>query len=257
MAKRYNKKILSWALYDFGNSAFSTTVMAGFFPIFFKSYWSDGASAIDTTARLGSSISLASFIIAFLTPFLGAMVDLKESKKKFLFFFVLIGVFATAWLSWVGRGEWIVAATAYGVAMMSFSAGSVFYDSLLPSLGKGTQLDYASSLGFSLGYLGGGLLFFVNVLMYLKPHLFGIATPVQAVQLSFLSVAIWWLGFTFPLLLNVPEPKGVSPSANVSLVRLVINSLVQLKTTFAKLIINKNLFIHATAPSKFDDYHYT
>ncbi len=258
MAKRFDKKIMSWAFYDFGNSAFSTTVMAGFFPIFFKSYWSDGASAIDTTARLGSSVSLASFLIAILTPFLGAMVDLKESKKKFLLFFVLIGVFSTAWLSWVGRGGWVEAAVCYGIGMMAFSAAGVFYDSLLPSLGKGTQLDYASSLGFSLGYLGGGILFLINVLMYLKPELFGIETPILAVQLSFLSVAVWWLLFTFPLLFNVPEPVNKFLSLEkLSVFQLTMKSIRQLKTTFSQLYVNKNLFIFILAYWLYIDGVYT
>lgn len=258
MLRQNDKKTISWALYDFGNSAFSTTVMAGFFPLFFKSYWSDGASAIDTTARLGTSISLASLIIALITPTLGAMADLTAKKKRFLFIFMVIGVLSTALLGTLGQGMWMQATLWYGLAMTAFSASSVFYDSLLPSLGKGTQLDYASSLGFSLGYLGGGLLFAVNVLMYLKPELFGIADGISAVKLSFFSVAVWWFVFSLPLAKNVPEP-AIHPSrmSEQGLWGLTLASIVQLKSTLADLAKNKNLLIFVIAYWLYIDGVYT
>ncbi len=258
MERRNDKKTFSWALYDFGNSAFSTTVMAGFFPLFFKSYWSDGASAIDTTSRLGTAISLSSLFIALITPTLGAMADLRASKKKFLLFFMIMGVIATAGLSWVQQGMWVQAMIFYGLAMTAFSASSVFYDSLLPSLGKGTQLDYASSLGFSLGYLGGGILFTVNVLMYLYPHWFGIANGETAVKISFLTVAVWWLVFSLPLAKNVPEPKLTkAPIANQSMWSLTKLSVVQLKSTISDLVKNKNLLIFVIAYWLYIDGVYT
>lgn len=242
--KRNDIKTVSWAFYDFGNSAFSTTVMSGFFPIFFKSYWNDGASAVETTARLGTATSIVSLIVALVTPTLGSMVDLRGSKKKFLMIFMLIGVICTAWLSIVGKGLWVQAAVAYGTAMLAFSSSSVFYDSLLPSLGKGTHLDYASSLGFSLGYLGGGLLFLINVLMYLKPTVFGLADAVAAVQMSFMTVAIWWLVFTLPLLFFVPEPlRKTTHVEKIHLIKLTIKSIKQIRQTLLSLFKNKNLFL--------------
>ena len=149
-----NKKIFSWALYDWANSSFSTTVMAGFFPVFFKTYWSQGVSAVDTTARLGTAISISSFIIALVTPILGAISDLKELKKSMLVFFMIMGSAHCIWLGFIGSGEWESAMMAYGMSMMAFSASCVFYDSLLPTLGSEKDLDYASSLGYSLGYRG-------------------------------------------------------------------------------------------------------
>ena len=79
------KKIYSWALYDWANSTFATTVMAGFFPVFFKSYWSQGTEAVVTTARLGTALSIGSFLMALISPSLGALADLRGSKKLFFF----------------------------------------------------------------------------------------------------------------------------------------------------------------------------
>lgn len=258
MSRINDKKTISWALYDFGNSAFSTTVMAGFFPLFFKGYWSDGASAIDTTARLGTSISFSSLIIALMTPTLGAMVDLNANKKKILLVFMILGVISTAWLSTIEKGLWIQAMICYGLAMTAFSASSVFYDSLLPSLGRGTQLDYASSLGFSLGYLGGGLLFLVNVLMFLFPQRFGIESSEAAVKISFLTVAIWWFIFSMPLMFNVPEPElKKKNSLGNNIWALTKASLVQLKWTILDLTKNKNLMIFMVAYWLYIDGVYT
>lgn len=254
-----DKKILSWALYDWANSSFSTTVMAGFFPVFFKNYWSQGVQAIDSTARLGTTISFASLLIALLTPFLGAIADFRGSKKFFLAFFMIIGVLSCFWMATIGPGRWTDAALAYGFGMMAFSASSVFYDSLLPSIGRGTTLDYASSLGFSLGYLGGGVLFLINVIMYLKPEIFGLADGVSAVKVSFLTVGVWWFVFSIPLLKNVPEPQTlfVSRAHKKNIFQLTWESLKSIGKTLAQLYKNKNLFIFICAYWLYIDGVYT
>ena len=96
----------------------------------------------------------------------------------------------------------------YVIATIGFASGNVFYDALLPGLVSEERVDSVSSLGYGLGYLGGGLLFLVNVIMYLKPEIFGIPDGATAIKLSFLSVAVWWAVFTIPLILFVPEPKN-------------------------------------------------
>jgi UMF1 family MFS transporter len=93
------------------------------------------------------------------------------------------------------------------LATMGFSGGNVFYDSLLVSVAPESKFDFVSALGFSLGYLGGGLLFGFNVWMVLHPHDFGFADASAAVRLAFLMVGIWWALFTVPLLLFVKEPR--------------------------------------------------
>lgn len=251
----FKKKIFSWALYDWANSTFSTTVMAGFFPLFFKNFWSEGTPAVVTTARLGTALSIGSILIAFMSPTLGALADLRGSKKLFCGLFMLMGVVSTACLAFIPQGDWVMAAFAYTSAMMAFNASCVFYDSLLPSVASPSQLDFVSSWGFSLGYLGGGILFLLNVLMYLYPSIFGFSGPIPAVQAGFLSVAVWWAVFSIPLFLNVPEP----PFAPVkdSLWVLTRKSVRNLNHTVASAFRHQNVFIFMIAYWLYIDGVYT
>ena len=204
-----NKKaIWGWALYDWGNSAFATTVMAGFFPVFFKQYWSVGADVNASTAMLGFGNSAASLLVALMAPVLGAIADRGSAKKKFLTFFAYLGVLMTGGLFFVGKGQWEWAIFLYVMGVIGFSGGNIFYDSLLPGVAGEKKLDSVSSLGFALGYLGGGLLFLVNVLMTLMPAKFGLPDAAAAVRYSFLSVALWWGLFTIFTLVWVEEPAG-------------------------------------------------
>lgn len=253
---KIEKKILSWSMYDWANSSFATTVMAGFFPVFFKKFWSLGTDPTISTMRLGTSVSIASLIIAIISPLLGAVADQTGAKKRLLFLTMMLGVGATAALYWVPQGEWLSASFIYATAMIGFTASCVFYDSLLPSIAPGSQANFASSLGFSLGYLGGGILFAINVLMHLKPELFHISDGTEAVRLSFLSVAIWWLLFSIPLFKNVPEPR-VEGATFKSLLPSVLGSVAQLKETFKRIYEDKNLFLFLLAFWVYIDGVYT
>lgn len=236
------KQIRSWAIYDWGNSAYSTTVMAGFFPVFFKEYWSQGIDTTITTARLGIVISVASLLVAFFSPTLGVMADYKGKKKFLCLFFMLIGVLGCAWMGFIPMGEWQLAMVAYAVAMMAFYASSVFYDSLLPHVASRENLDYASALGYAFGYLGGGVLFALNVAMYLSPATFGIPDGITAIKLSFISVGIWWLLFSIPLFKNIPEPATAEKNED-GVFKLTRVSVEQLIKTVKALPQNKNLMI--------------
>jgi len=206
--KDNKRAVWSWAFYDWANSAYSTTVMAGFFPLFFKEYWADPNNPSQSTFYLGMANSIASIVVAALAPLLGSVADQGSIKKKFLTFFAFLGVIMTGGLWMVAQGNWQMAVLFYVIATIGFASGNVFYDALLPSLASEERVDAVSSLGFGLGYLGGGLLFLVNVFMYLKPEIFGIPDGATAIKLSFLSVAVWWAVFTIPLILFVQEPKN-------------------------------------------------
>jgi len=197
-----------WAMYDWANSAFATTVMAGFFPVFFKEYWNSGVDAATSTFRLGMANSLASLLIVLLAPLLGAIADCMSRRKAMLFSFAFLGVLMTAGLYLIGEGDWFLAAFLYVLAIIGFSGSNVFYDSLLPFVSHEDKIDQTSALGFSLGYLGGGILLSINVLMALHPEKFGLADGSAAIRISFLMVAVWWLIFSLPLMLLVEEPDG-------------------------------------------------
>ncbi len=207
---------LSWALYDWGNSAFATTVMAGFFPVFFSQYWSHGADTELTTARLGYANALAGLVIALLAPFLGAIADRGGRRKQMLLAFTLLGTVSTFALYFVGQGQWLAAAVLFAAGTVGFNGGVVFNDSLLLDVAEPGQYDRVSSFGYALGYLGGGLLFAANVLMVVKPALFGLPDAAAAVRWSFVTVAAWWLLFTLPLMLYVREhATGRPPMGSV------------------------------------------
>ena len=223
------KSVFSWAMYDWANSAFATTVMAGFFPIFFKEYWADPNLPQQSTFYLGLANSIASIIVAALAPFLGAVADRGSAKKKFLFFFAFLGVVMTGSLFMVAQGHWMQAVIFYVAATIGFSGGNIFYDSLITGVSSNKKMDVTSTLGYGLGYIGGGLLFLLNVLMFQFPEFFGIPGKAMAIKLSFLSVAIWWAVFSIPLFLFVKEPKA---EKGVPLLKAVVLGWQQLVGTF-------------------------
>ena len=230
--KENKRAVWSWAFYDWANSAYSTTVMAGFFPLFFKEYWADPHNPSQSTFYLGMANSIASMVVAALAPLLGSVADQGSAKKKFLTFFAFLGVIMTGGLWMVAQGNWQMAVLFYVIATIGFASGNVFYDALLPGLASEERVDAVSSLGFGLGYLGGGLLFLVNVFMYLKPEIFGIPDGATAIKLSFLSVAVWWAVFTIPLILFVPEPKNYD-SVNIN--NAIQMGWIQLIQTFKEI----------------------
>ncbi len=233
-----DKKVLSWALYDWGNSAFATTVMAGFFPIFFKQYWSVGTSAIESTAKLGFANSISSFILGACSPILGALADRSRGRKKLLLFFTFIGAVSASSLYFIAEREWAWAAALYVVSSIGFFGSQSFYDALLTAVAKPREMNFVSGLGYSLGYLGGGILFAINVAMTLSPSSFGLASASEGVRVSFFIVGIWWLCFTIPLLLFVEEPaaEGETTSLNFSnLIRLFRESFANVLRTFSSL----------------------
>lgn len=195
----------SWAFYDWANSAFATTVMAGFFPLFFAEYWAGGLAAGERTFWLGLASSAASIVVMVLAPLLGGLADRKGYKKRFLFAATLLGAASTAAMFWVARGHWPLALTLFTLGSIGFFAGTSFYDSLIVAVAAPEEMDRTSALGYGLGYLGGGLLFAVNVLMFQKPQAFGLADGAQAVLTSFLMVGAWWMLFALPLFRYVHE----------------------------------------------------
>ena len=201
-------KVISWALYDWANSAFAITVMSAFFPLFLKQYWSDGADATITTFRLGLANSIGGIVIALLSPILGAIADQGGTRKRYLILFAAMAIVMTGALQFAARGEWTLAIALYVLAVIGFSGSNSFYDALLVSVAIEPQLDKVSSLGFALGYLGGGLLFALNVAMVLWPARFGLVDASESVRLSFGMVAVWWAIFSVPLLVFVKEPEA-------------------------------------------------
>ena len=224
------RTVFAWTLYDWGNSAFATVVMAGFFPLFFRSYWSAGQDSASITLHLGMANSIGSLVIVLSAPILGALADQGSFKKRFLSLFALLGIAMTLGLYWVAQGEWLLAAMLYAAASIGFMGANVFYDALLVDVAPPRKYDLVSGLGYAMGYLGGGLLFAFCVYMVLNPAAFGFADESVAVRLSFLLVAIWWAVFSLPLLLFVRETPHTRPRSGV-----VTGGFRQLINTFREV----------------------
>jgi UMF1 family MFS transporter len=228
------KAILSWALYDWANSAFALVVVSVFFPVFLKQYWSVGSDVAFSTLRLGMANSIAAIVVAVLAPVLGAIADSSGTKKQSLATFTLAAIGATAALAFADRGETMTALTLFVIASIGFAAAGVFYDALLPDVAAPRSVHAVSALGFGLGYLGGGLLFAIIVAMTAWPSRFGLANSEQAIQLAFPLVATWWLLFSLPLLMYVKEPRPApSPGAAMSSaagIRRVAGTLRELRS---------------------------
>ncbi len=219
------KPVVAWALYDWANSAFATTIMAGFFPVFYGSI-SQKLSTERSQFWFNVTLAAASVLIALLAPILGAVADRGGTRKKFLTFFAVTGIVMTAGLAWVHAGHWWVGLLLYGLGTVGFSGANVFYDAMLVDVAEDKELDLVSALGYSAGYIGGGLLFGLNVLMVQKPEWFGLRTAGSAVKASFLSVAVWWAVFSVPLLMAVQETPTEDRATRLEAVRAGIRQLV-------------------------------
>ncbi len=201
----------AWCLYDWANSAFATTVMAALFPPFFRSLaQAAGFSGTGATSLYGYITAGALLLVAVTAPVLGAAADARARRKTYLGFFAGLGVLATAALVFLGQDDWPMAAVLFVAANIGFSGSIIFYESLLPGLARGREMDRLSTRAYGWGYAGGGLLLVVNLLLVTRPGAFGLAGTTQAVKLSFLTVAVWWGVFSLPLFRYVPEPAAGS-----------------------------------------------
>ncbi len=198
-------KIYSWSMYDWANSAFATAVMASFFPVMFRRYWSVSADVTVATFRLGVANSLASVFIAFTAPVLGAISDRLHARKISLAIFACLGVVMTGGMFFVPKGDYQVAGLMYVLATVGFLGGNVFYDSLLLDVAPPGGMNRVSALGYALGYMGGGLLFAICVAMIMRPTFFGFSGKAMATRAVFALTAIWWGIFSLPLILFVRE----------------------------------------------------
>src|ERR1043166_9400257 len=189
----------AWAMYDWANSAFWSTVITAVFPAFFGSYAAAGLSGVEATSRFAWGTTIALTLVALTAPVLGALADHRPLKKRLLMVFLLIGVAATLLMATIGRGEWIYALILFMVANIGVASTLVFYDSLLPHLATPDQIDQVSKAGYAMGYIGGGILLLVNLAWILAPTTFGLPDATAAVRLTFVSVGGWWLFFSAPL----------------------------------------------------------
>ncbi|HLA77472.1 MAG TPA: MFS transporter [Vicinamibacteria bacterium] len=199
------RELRAWAMYDWANSVFMTIGLL-VFPIYFADVAAAGLPSATASARFAAATTVSMLIVALLSPFLGAVADFAGVKKKMLAACLLLGAVTTGGLYFVGRGDWKLGALLFILGNIGVTSSIVFYESLLPHIARKEEVDRVSSAGYALGYVGGGLLLAICLLMIQRPAWFGIPNGEVAMRLSFLAAALWWLLFSIPLFRRVPEP---------------------------------------------------
>jgi UMF1 family MFS transporter len=196
----------AWGWYDCANSAFFTTVVTAVFPAFYSAYASAGSDPALATARFSATTTIAMALVAVSAPLLGALADYSAARKRLLVVFMFVGVAACLAMATIAEGGWVWASIVFVVANLGVSGSLVFYDALLPVVATPAETDRVSSAGYALGYFGGGVLLVLNLAWILQPAAFGFGSTTAATKAAFVSVAVWWLLFSIPLLRGVPEP---------------------------------------------------
>ncbi len=203
----HKRAIRAWTLYDWGNSAFATTIMAAVLPVYYSSVAAGDLPRHIATAYWGFTTSISALLAAIISPILGAVADFSGTKKRFLTLFMLIGVTATALLYFIQTGDYLLASLFFVFANIGFAGSLVYYDALLPHVARPDEIDQVSSRGYAMGYIGGGILLAVNLVMIMVvPSLIDGIDAGLMTRFSFVTVAVWWLVFTLPLLRRVSEP---------------------------------------------------
>jgi UMF1 family MFS transporter len=233
----------AWAMYDWANSAFQTTIVAAVFPIYFGRVAAADLPEAQATARFAFATTIAILVVAMVVPLLGAIADYAAVKKKMLAVFAGIGIIATAGMYWIERGDWMLAVILFIIGNIGVAGSIVFYEALLPHLAGEKDLDKVSSAGYALGYLGGGVLLAINLLMIQKPSIFGIPDAGVATRLAFASVAVWWLVFSIPLFRRVPEPARRVEADEAAAGNALVNGARRLVHTFHELRRYRQAFL--------------
>ena len=257
----HRKELRAWAMYDFGISGMQTIIMTAVFPIFFVKVAAANIDPDRAAAWWGYVNTIGAVLIAVLAPILGALADFKAAKKKFLFAFMLLGAGATAAMFFISRGDMVYASVAFIFSLAGATGSMTFYEALLPHIADESEMDRVSTAGYALGYVGGGLLLAVALLIIQKPGLVGLPhgdglTPLQAtlpVRLSFLAVAAWWIAFAIPVLRAVAEPPRVLEPDEASRTAPIRASITRLGTTLRELRDYKQAFLMMLAFTIYND----
>ena len=231
----HRPELRAWAMYDWANSAFMATIVTAVFPIYFSSVAAADLDPATASFRFAVTTTVALAFVAVLAPVLGAAADYAGIKKKMLAACVGLGVVATGCMFFIQRGDWVLAALLFAFANIGVTSSLVFADSLLPHVARPDELDRVSTAGYALGYLGGGLLLLVNLAWIQRPELFGLSGAELASRLSFVSVAVWWAGFSIPLFRKVPEPARTLEADERAGESAIRASLVRLGETLREL----------------------
>ena len=242
LTKRFTREIKAWISYDLGNSAFATTVVAAFFPIFYNQYWASNIDSVVSAQYLSWTLVISNVTLLFTAPLIGAITDISKTTKKLFISMVLISIICVALLYTLEAGSWLYALVFFGIANYFFSASNVLYDKILVQIASPDLFSKISGYGFAWGYFGGGLLFLINALMSLYPQLFGLESQAEAIKWSFVTVSVWWSIFLIPLAITYKDKTTKVVKNN-----LFLSSFKNIFTTLKSISKYRNAFIFLLA----------
>jgi MFS transporter, UMF1 family len=257
----HRPELRAWAMYDWAVSAMQTVITTAVFPIFFLKVPGAGMSNGDATAAYSFANTFAAIVIAVLSPILGAMADYKSAKKRFLTVFMMLGVFSTMGMYFIQAGDLYLASTLFILSLAGATGSMSFYESLLPHIARPDEIDRVSTAAYAMGYIGGGILLAINLAWISNPGLIGLPTgdnltPAQSslpARLAFVSVGVWWLLFSLPLLRGVPEPPRVLEADEVPQANPVRVAFSRLGETLSELRLFKQAFLTMVAFTIYND----
>jgi len=250
--KTFTKTVKSWIAYDAGNSAFATTVVAAFFPIFYLEFWASTMPKVEASIYLNWTLVICNTLILLSGPVIGAYTDINRSTKSALNIFTIIGALFVGSLFFINVGSWLYALIFFGIANYCFCVAQIPYDKILTKITTPNNFSIISNQGYAWGYFGGGALFLLNALMSIYPSSFGLASQAEAIRVSFLMVSIWWLLFLIPLFLNFKETKTEQHSISV-----FSSSFKNIFSTLKSVYQYKNAFLFLIAFFLFIDGAHT
>lgn len=241
---KFTKQENSWAMYDWGSSAYSIIITTAVFPIFYKSSaTAAGVSAANSTAYLGYTIAIFTFILAMLGPILGSIADYRGMKKKFFTFFFVLGVVFTGLLAFIPFDNWMLLLICYTIAALGATGSNVFYDGFIVDVTTDKRMHEVSSRGYSLGYIGSTIPFLISIVIILLASSKVIPiSSITASRISFIITAIWWVVFSIPILKNVQQIHFIERDGNQ-----ITQSFKRLGKTFKEIKKYRALFLFLLA----------
>ncbi len=243
MAK-FTKPEKSWALYDWGSSAYSIIITTAVFPLFYKAAATDaGVGLADSTAYLSYTIAIFTFILAMLGPLLGTIADYEGMKKKFFTVFFVLGTVSTAMLAFVPEGQWLWLLICYVFAALGATGANLFYDAFIVDVTTEKRMNRVSAFGYGLGYIGSTIPFALAILIILLAQNEILPLSVtNASRLAFLITAVWWILFSIPLFRHVKQQHFIKREANP-----VVQSFRRLNKTIREIRQYRALFLFLIA----------
>jgi UMF1 family MFS transporter len=242
--KKYSQKENSWIFYDWANSAYSIIITTAVFPLYYKAVATDaGISMSNSTAYLGYTVAIATFILALIGPILGTIADYEGLKKKFFFFFFIMGSFATLSLAFVPADNWLWLLIIYTITAVGFHGANIFYDAFLVDVTPEERMNDVSARGFGLGYVGSTIPFIISIAIIIlaQKEVLPIATSTAS-RMAFVITAIWWFVFTIPMLKNVTQVYGIERTP-----KLLKSSFQRLGSTFRDIKEYRTVFLFLLA----------